>query len=502
MNAAAKGGHLHIFDWMLTDHQDGRGPWRSDFSDAADEAAAHGHLELLTYLHTKQIDRVSDFAIEDAVQGGHHHILQWFLNTFPDRQSSDFMNGAASLGQLITQCSDESQARSTLTTCSIFEPVRAAEEGNLEKVKWVHEHFSGMFTPKVMDEAAIHGHLDIVRWLHENRSEGCSTEAMDIAALEGYLDVLIYLHENRTEGCTSKAMYYAAWYGHLDIVKWLRQHRTEEWTNAAMRDAALDGHAAVVAYLHDTNANRFYGVALREAAIQGHMEMINVLIAKHGLKFGSGIGNGLYYASTIEKCATKMLTEIRTRDDDERQWRSEPKEVLHKIQAWMEWFHTQGSPVHAHCVVTLFKSALEAGYPCLIRSFFENKSSTEYSEYIAAAYPHFDRDVMRWLIEHGPQIDTPTALHLFKMYGKVRDVELMRWLTEQGRALVAREALHDQLGDWEKLVTWVFEHTKFENSATRRFIRDAVESAPQENVEWLAANISDTDTREWLGFTQ
>ncbi|KAE9303406.1 hypothetical protein PR003_g22016 [Phytophthora rubi] len=44
--AAARGGQLHVFQWMM-ERQDGRGPWRSELGACFEEAAAHGHLELL-----------------------------------------------------------------------------------------------------------------------------------------------------------------------------------------------------------------------------------------------------------------------------------------------------------------------------------------------------------------------------------------------------------------------------------------------------------------------
>ena len=57
-----------------------------------------------------------------------------------------------------------------------------------------------------MDRAAKNGHLKMVQWLHNHRKEGCTTVAMDWAAENGHLEIVQWLHQNRNEGCTKRAM--------------------------------------------------------------------------------------------------------------------------------------------------------------------------------------------------------------------------------------------------------------------------------------------------------
>ena len=54
-----------------------------------------------------------------------------------------------------------------------------------------------------INRAAKNGHLPVVIWLHANRTEGCTTYAMNYAAENGHLEVVEWLRENRTEGCTT-----------------------------------------------------------------------------------------------------------------------------------------------------------------------------------------------------------------------------------------------------------------------------------------------------------
>ena len=53
---------------------------------------------------------------------------------------------------------------------------------------------------------------------------------MNKAAENGHLDIVKFLHYNRIEGCTTDAMDHAAEYGHLDIVKFLQNNRKDDYT--------------------------------------------------------------------------------------------------------------------------------------------------------------------------------------------------------------------------------------------------------------------------------
>lgn len=72
-----------------------------------------------------------------------------------------------------------------------------------------------------MDKAAENGMLDVVRWLHENRTEGCTTSAVDGAARDGHFEVLLFLRSHRSEGCTAQAFTAAYERSRLEILRWL-----------------------------------------------------------------------------------------------------------------------------------------------------------------------------------------------------------------------------------------------------------------------------------------
>ena len=57
-----------------------------------------------------------------------------------------------------------------------------------------------------MDRAAKNGHLEVIKWLHHNCTECCTESAMNNAAENGHLNIMKWLHENRTEGYTHWAI--------------------------------------------------------------------------------------------------------------------------------------------------------------------------------------------------------------------------------------------------------------------------------------------------------
>jgi hypothetical protein len=130
---------------------------------------------------------------------------------------------------------------------------------------------------RVMDKAASEGHLEVVKWLHAHRSEGCSSYAMNLAASNGHLEVLRWLHRSQTEGWTTRTMDYAAAGGHLDIVKWLYESRTEKYTVTAMTSAACTGHVDVLRWLVEHTSDKCRDDLMTTAGWRGHLGVVRYL---------------------------------------------------------------------------------------------------------------------------------------------------------------------------------------------------------------------------------
>jgi hypothetical protein len=159
-------------------------PWPNTCKDAA----RHGYIECLKYLH----------------ENG----CPW---------SSQTCRGAAYRGELAClKYAQENGCPWHELTCDV-----AARFGHLECLKYAHEngcHWSGDTT----QFAAHHGHLECLKYLHEN---GCpwTTYICQYAAFGGYLECLKYAHEN---GCpwSEDTCRNAAEKGHLECLKYAKEN--------------------------------------------------------------------------------------------------------------------------------------------------------------------------------------------------------------------------------------------------------------------------------------
>ncbi|OQR98532.1 hypothetical protein THRCLA_06709 [Thraustotheca clavata] len=143
--------------------------------------------------------------------------------------------------------------------------------------------------------AAQHGDLDTIKLLHQSRIHCNNTRAMDQAAAIGRLDILNWLHTHRKEGCTNQAMTFAAARGHLDVVKWLHEVRGLNCTNDGLSSAAYNGDVAMVSYLisipmdydkyggccgdscHSPDIWVYGSNAVDRAASNGHIDVVKLL---------------------------------------------------------------------------------------------------------------------------------------------------------------------------------------------------------------------------------
>jgi hypothetical protein len=337
VKAAAKGGHLHVFQW-IRGQRDDRGPWEADLYLAISEAARYDHLELIKWLHERGVSSINRSALFTAVLYGHLAVLkwlyehaadsvaaaaavgeatgyaagnghlatvQWIYNHFKDTfHTARAMAGAARNGDIemlewLHQQKSCSEACNTsafdaavagghfhvvewlYANCSEGYSSGAAEwaaaNGDLPMLRWLHTHYTDRFTAAVMDTAAAEGHLAIVRWLHEHRSEGCTSLAMDQAASEGHLELVWWLYDNRTEGCTAGAMDGAAGNGYLDIVRWLHDNRSEGCTDKAANEATSNGHLDVLRWLVEHYPDKCRDDLMEVAGWKGHLDIVRYL---------------------------------------------------------------------------------------------------------------------------------------------------------------------------------------------------------------------------------
>ncbi|KDO18079.1 hypothetical protein SPRG_16517 [Saprolegnia parasitica CBS 223.65] len=232
-------------------------------------------------LHMRQRD--DRLPLHLAIAHGCEHLAQRMLRCRPDLASDDAILLALHKNRLeIAELLLKQRRATSALDCfpwlhdhSVLDDV--AGRGFLSLVQALHERGVKCSTD-AMDKAAGNGHLDVVRFLHAHRSEGCTDKAMSQAATNGHLEVVEFLHAARTEGCTVDALDGAIRHGHLDVVRFLVEHRTEGASPDILDLAATFGHLDVVQYLHSRGSFGCTVNAVDKAVMGGHLGVIQFLL--------------------------------------------------------------------------------------------------------------------------------------------------------------------------------------------------------------------------------
>ncbi|KAF0695171.1 Aste57867_13996 [Aphanomyces stellatus] len=168
--------------------------------------------------------------------------------------------------------------------CTTYALDQAATNGHLDVVRFLVEHCKRC-TTDAMDGAAANGHFNIVQFLQAKRTEGCTSNAMDDAAFHGHTDIVRFLHSFYPDegGCTVEVMNAYASRGDLAMVEWLDVHRLEKCSPRALNGAASGGHLAVVQYLIQHKLAKYSAPAIQGAVEGGFLDVVQYL---HTLKPG------------------------------------------------------------------------------------------------------------------------------------------------------------------------------------------------------------------------
>ena len=118
----------------------------------------------------------------------------------------------------------------------------AANQGNLEMVKYCVANKCPINTSWVCAEAAENGHLEVLKYLHEEVKAPWGPETAACAAKNGHLHILEYLVERKYDQYEIYACFFAAEFGHLDCLKYLRETAKAPWDVWAVRFAHKNDH--------------------------------------------------------------------------------------------------------------------------------------------------------------------------------------------------------------------------------------------------------------------
>jgi hypothetical protein len=189
-------------------------------------AARGGHSEIIIYLHKYHGHPLKSALLEAAMTGQIFVLseLNMMLSdsdaTATEWETANILDAAAASGHLDCVSYLHTWRPEGCTTRAMDS---AAENGHLDVVHFLHENRHEGCSTLAMDAAARNGHLDVVKFLHENRHEGCTSDAVDWAARNGHMEVVKYLKEVRGETGTALAKSWAVYYRKGDIAEYLKR---------------------------------------------------------------------------------------------------------------------------------------------------------------------------------------------------------------------------------------------------------------------------------------
>ncbi|KAH6581115.1 hypothetical protein BASA61_009238 [Batrachochytrium salamandrivorans] len=272
---AACYGNLAIMDWIRDNQMEALLLNPETCSIAMMNAAQHGQVAALHWLHECLEQSVSPNVMDMAAQAGNIDMVIFLHENRTEGCSKRAMDVAATHGYYdIVVYLDKNRTEG----CTVAAMDGAAAGGYIEIVKFLHHNRTEGCSTKAMDSAAAIGRLDILQFIHSYRTEGCTTCAMDSAAGANHVHVLQWLHDNRTEGCTIGAMDAAAARGSIGALEWLQSSRTEGCSVAAMDDAAKAGQLSSVHWLHEFRTEGCTTSAIHNASSNGHLDIVRFLL--------------------------------------------------------------------------------------------------------------------------------------------------------------------------------------------------------------------------------
>lgn len=304
MNDAARNGWLHFFRAMSKEVAECmvKHNYRS-MHRAMDDAAWHGHLEVLQYMTEKLRFPVLPSIISSAVCKGHLDVVE-YLSGIVELPGDFSLNAIDSWEIEVVRFVHERKWFKYEE--SLFE--KAMETGNLEIIKFVFEKMkSDHVRGGIMPENILRTNKATVSYVHEVLGYGFQENAMQVVIDMLYdvnkLDVALYLrdkvastsvtlrnvfisksletikclHENFNCECSALSMTLAARFGSLDIVIYLHEH-LHPATSDTMEQAIEKDHLDIVKYLHTVVKCKCSNEGVMEWAVNNdHLDMVKYL---------------------------------------------------------------------------------------------------------------------------------------------------------------------------------------------------------------------------------
>jgi hypothetical protein len=242
MDGAARNGHFEVVKFLDENRFEGC------TLEAFSSAVRKNRLDVAQYLFEHRRADCTSVSIDRVARKGGIEMLKWLQNNCPDAHgSTDAMDDAAANGKLeVVRFLHDNRTEG----CTMGVMDQAAGNGHLDVVKWLHFNRTEGCTTGAMDYAAKYGHLTIVKFLHTHRAEGCTTAAMNEAH---NLEILQWLSNNRRDGFTNGALFNAVKCGDLEMLMWLFKRTPAEFLPPMLVEImVLNGQIEMLEWLTGT----------------------------------------------------------------------------------------------------------------------------------------------------------------------------------------------------------------------------------------------------------
>ena len=157
----------------------------------------------------------------------------------------------------------------------------AAKNGHLHILKYLVEKDYDIPRPRACDEAAENGHLECLKYLREVAKAPWDKKTVLGAAENAHLHILKYLAERKYSCWLSwghdRACTLAARAGHLECLKFLREVMKMPWGKQAGVSAVIGGHHNILEYLYKSKYPHFTAEMCTQAAKQDDVPALKYL---------------------------------------------------------------------------------------------------------------------------------------------------------------------------------------------------------------------------------
>eukprot|EP01132_Coremiostelium_polycephalum_P004559 gene4559-5681_t len=184
-------GHYPIVKFLHNERKEGC------TVNAINFAATCNHLEIVDFLFKNRTEGATKQAFKGAILNGHTEILEYLMKNLPHLATPEYVWKKAAGNNKVEIISYLHSNQVQGYSKAIME--KAASSGSLDVVKFLHFNRNEYIGSDPIYGAARNGKLDVVRFLYLNRREGSASNIVYAAAEKNQTSIINFIQTNRTD---------------------------------------------------------------------------------------------------------------------------------------------------------------------------------------------------------------------------------------------------------------------------------------------------------------